>query len=485
MELHLYNTRSKRKQAIRPFRKGELSMYVCGPTVYNYAHIGNARSAVVFDLLYRFLSLSYPKLRYARNITDIDDKILQRAAVEQESWQGIAERYTQCYREDMAALAVLPPTYEPKATDHIEDMIAVISRLVDRGHAYISDGHVLFHSPSYEDYGCLANRNRETLYAGARVQVEAYKKDASDFVLWKPGSQSNSDAKTRAAWPSPWGWGRPGWHTECSAMIHHYFESHVDIHGGGQDLIFPHHENEIAQSYCAYDKAPCAYFWMHNGFVRNKSEKMSKSLGNILLVRELLSLHSGLSLRLALLSTHYRAPLDWDTKRISLAQKNLERFYAALSLFPELYSETQAGSTHTLSLTELPSDFSQALADDLNISAALATLHKRAGELESHTAQPQKQKKIAQELLDCLRVLGLDPKSEVQMQQSRAKLSGLTQAKKRVPVEEVESILGQRMQARQAKDYALADQLRKRLEAQGVCIQDRQGQTNWSYQDEP
>ncbi len=319
--MKLYNSLSGRKEAFAPADPARPTIYVCGPTVYNYAHIGNARAAVVFDLLFRLLRQRYGNVAYARNVTDIEDKIIAAAAASGEPVDAIVERYTRAYHEDMGALGVLPPTIEPFATRHIPQMIAMIVDLIAGGHAYEAAGHVLFDVPSFPAYGRLSRRSREEMIDGARVEVAPYKRDPADFVLWKPSSPE------QPGWDSPWGRGRPGWHIECSAMAAAHLGVTVDIHGGGQDLKFPHHENEIAQSVCAHHGAPLARFWLHNGFLDIEREKMSKSLGNVLLVRDLLAEAPGEAIRFALLGAHYRKPLDWSADGLARAKASLDRLY--------------------------------------------------------------------------------------------------------------------------------------------------------------
>jgi cysteinyl-tRNA synthetase len=335
--MQLYNSLARRKQNFTPHDPQRVTMYVCGPTVYSYPHIGNARPAVVFDVLYRLLRQRFATVVYARNITDLDDKINAAAATQGVAIEIITQRFTRVYHEDMEALGVLPPDVEPRATAHIPEMIAIIRSLIDSGHAYTADGHVLFHVPSFPDYGRLSRRDRREMLAGARVEVAPYKRDDADFVLWKPSTPG------QPAWDSPWGPGRPGWHTECVCMIEKHLGPTIDIHGGGHDLQFPHHENEIAQARCAHHDAPLARFWMHNGFVNVNAEKMSKSIGNVLLVRDLLAEAPGEAIRFALLSAHYRKPLDWNEDTLPRACKALDRMYAALEGSPAAAGARGAG----------------------------------------------------------------------------------------------------------------------------------------------
>ena len=324
MALTIYNTLSREKEPFTPIEPAHVRLYVCGPTVYDYVHIGNARPVVAFDVLYRLLKRHYPRVTYVRNITDIDDKIMNRAAESGESIDALTDRTGAAYQTDMARLGALAPDHEPRATQYVGQMIALIERLIARGHAYVAEGHVLFSVPSMPDYGQLSRKPRDELVAGARVEVAPYKKDPADFVLWKPSSEA------QAGWPSPWGRGRPGWHIECSAMSGALLGETFDIHAGGLDLIFPHHENEIAQSRSAFGHAIMAKYWMHNGFLNISGEKMSKSLGNFLTVHELLDQYPGEVIRLLLLSAHYRQPLDFNQDGLQQAKATLDRWYGAL-----------------------------------------------------------------------------------------------------------------------------------------------------------
>ena len=356
MALSLYNTRTREKQLFEPLTPGYVGMYVCGPTVYDFAHVGNARPVVVFDVLYRLLKSIGNDVCYVRNITDVDDKIIAASDKSGEAIDEITARTTDAYHEDMAALGALPPDIEPRATQHIAQMIEMIERLIDRGNAYENDGHVLFAVATDKNYGKLSGRNRDEMIAGARVEVAPYKKDPADFVLWKPSTDK------QPGWDSPWGFGRPGWHIECSAMSREYLGDTFDIHGGGRDLIFPHHENEVAQSTCAHDHAQFARYWVHNGFLTVEGEKMSKSIGNILMVRDLLKEQPGEAIRLNMLSSHYRQPLDWTADGVSRARKTLDRWYRA------------AGDAEPLACEAVV----EALEDDLNTPKAIAALHELA-----------------------------------------------------------------------------------------------------------
>jgi cysteinyl-tRNA synthetase len=351
MTIQLHDTKSGRKIPFVPQHEGEVTMYLCGPTVYNYAHIGNARPAVVFDLLARLLRRRY-KLTFARNLTDVDDKINAAAMESGKSIDEITARFIKAYNDDMGALGVQPPDVEPRATQHIAEMIAMIETLIRKGHAYEAQGHVLFDVGSHADYGALSKRDLREMIAGARVEVAPYKKAAHDFVLWKPSTPE------LPGWDSPWGRGRPGWHIECSAMAKKHLGETIDIHAGGRDLIFPHHENELAQSSCAHDGAEFARYWLHNGFLSMDSEKMSKSLGNVLLVHDMLKTIPGEVIRLALLSAHYKQPLDWSDETILSARRMLDRLYGAVRGI-DICAAVRAAA-------EPPAALVAALEDDLN-----------------------------------------------------------------------------------------------------------------------
>ncbi len=457
MAIQLYNTLSRRKEAFVPLAPNRVTMYVCGPTVYNFAHIGNARPAVAFDVLYRLLQKIYPQVVYVRNVTDVDDKINNAAKAEGVPIGTITERYLAAYHADMAALGVLPPGIEPKVTQHIGAIISMIERLIGNGHAYAAEGHVLFDVPSFKEYGGLSRRDRDEMIAGARVDVAPYKQDAADFVLWKPSSAE------MPGWDSPWGRGRPGWHIECSAMIDHNLGSGpIDIHGGGHDLIFPHHENEIAQSTCANKGSlggqPFARYWLHNGFVNVDAEKMSKSLGNVLLVRDLIGIAPGEAIRLALLAAHYRQPLDWTEAGMREAKAQLDRLYRALD------------SLKDVAAAELPAPqaFIEALSDDLNTPKALAELHAIANAANKATA-PAERARLKGELLAAGWLIGL-------LQQEPAQwLQGGTSDE----TAEIEAAIAARKAARAAKNWAESDRIRDAWAARGILLEDKGGETTW------
>ncbi|MBV8191082.1 MAG: cysteine--tRNA ligase, partial [Alphaproteobacteria bacterium] len=360
MSLVVYNTLSRDKEPFVPIDASHVRMYVCGPTVYDYVHIGNARPVVVFDVLYRLLQRRYPRVSYVRNITDIDDRIMVRAADNHEPIEALTRRTGDAYQSDMQRLGALSPDVEPRATQYVGEMVALIQRLVDNGHAYAAEGHVLFSVPSMSDYGRLSRRTRDELVAGARVEVAPYKKDPADFVLWKPSTDE------QPGWPSPWGRGRPGWHIECSAMSAKTLGETFDIHAGGIDLIFPHHENEIAQSRSAFGHAIMAKYWMHNGFLNISGEKMSKSLGNFFTVHELLDQYPGEAIRLLLLTAHYRQPLDFTHEGLLQAKATLDRWYGLLR------------GRRATPANAVPKTVEDALSDDLNTPLALSAVHQLA-----------------------------------------------------------------------------------------------------------
>lgn len=454
--LRLHNTLRRQKEAFVPRDPQRVTLYVCGPTVYNYVHIGNARPVVVFDVLYRLLSRHYPQVVYARNITDIDDKINAAAQAAGEPIRVLAERYAVAYREDMAALNALPPTIEPWATDHVPQMITLAQRLIERGHAYAAEGHVLFHVPSLDDYGKLSGRRRDEMIAGARVEVAPFKRDPADFVLWKPSSGS------QPGWDSPWGFGRPGWHIECTAMILTHLGHSIDIHGGGQDLIFPHHENEIAQGEGAYGGEYCRY-WVHNGYVTVDGEKMSKSLGNFHTVRDLLKHYPGEVIRYALLAGHYRKPLDFSLAALDQARVALDRLYGSLLPHENRPPPISRARAH---------DVEAALADDLNTPLALARLHETAAALRKST-DPAQQEQLADTLRDGAELLGLLQQLPSQWRQCAHETDGAPD------VEHIEALIAARSAARASRDFARADALRQELNALGIGIEDSSAGTSW------
>ncbi len=454
--MKLYNTESKSKSEFVPANPEHVTMYVCGPTVYSYAHIGNARPPVVFDILARVLRSQYQKVTYVRNITDIDDKINKAAATEGVEIKVISERYTKAYHDDLAALGVQPPTIEPKVTEHVAEIHNIIANLIESDHAYEAEGHVLFSVSSYAEYGQLSKRDPEELLAGARVEVAPYKRDAGDFILWKP---SNDE---QPGWDSPWGRGRPGWHIECSAMAATHLGKTVDIHGGGHDLVFPHHENERAQSTCAHNGEPFVKYWLHNGFVNVDSEKMSKSIGNVLLVRDLLKDAPGEAIRYVLMAAHYRAPLDWNDEVLQQAKSSLDRLYGALWDLQELLVPEDIGD-------QIPKAFKQALYDDLNTSKALAELFSLSKQANSSDDNSQKVK-LKAALLQSGEWLGLlqqDPQSWF-----RGTLS-------EQEVAQIDQLIAERITAREEKNWTRADEIRDILTDKRVLVEDSATGTRW------
>ncbi len=456
MTLYLHNTLTGKKEAFQPLDPERVTLYVCGPTVYNYVHIGNARPVVVFDVLYRLLQRLYPDVTYARNITDIDDKIINAAREYSEPMDALTRRFTDAFHEDMGALNALAPTVEPRATEHVGDMIAMIQTLLGRGHAYEAEGHVLFAVESMPDYGRLSGQSPEDLRAGARVEVADYKRHPGDFILWKP---SEGD---QPGWDSPWGRGRPGWHIECSAMVRHHLGADIDIHGGGRDLIFPHHENEIAQGCCAHGGDYVRY-WMHNGYINIEGEKMSKSLGNFHLVHELLREYAGEVLRFALLSAQYRSPLNFSAALLEQARTALTGFYQAL----RDHADTRGAPDYAL-----PDDHPvlTALLDDLNTAEALAALHEVAERLNK--ADTQEAPTIKAELQSAAALLGLlehDPEGWFK----RGSEAGPTE-------EEIETLIAERSQAKKDRNFTRADEIRDQLRARGVVLEDTRSGTRWS-----
>lgn len=454
MSISLYNTLTRSKDAFTPLDADSVRMYVCGPTVYDYVHIGNAVPAVAFDVLFRLLRHTYGEdhVTYVRNITDVDDKIIERAAESGDDIASLTARTAEAYQRDMAGLNNLAPSVEPRATDHITHMIDMISGLIDKGHAYAAEGHVLFRVASDSDYGVLSRRSLDDMIAGARVEVAPYKEEAGDFVLWKPSDDGIP------GWESPWGRGRPGWHIECSAMSKAYLGETFDIHGGGIDLIFPHHENEIAQSACSHGGAPLANVWMHNGFITVEGQKMSKSLGNFFTVHELLEDWPGEVLRYTLIARHYRQPLDWTQKGVTQSSQNLDRLYTALRGLDDV-ADAEAVPDERLVA---------ALGDDLNTPLALSVLHDLAG--QANRAEDDAEKaRLKGVLLASADLLGL-----LQMP-----VADWFQGGDDVDATAIEEMIAQRTEARKNKDFAESDRIRDALAAQGIILEDGPEGTSW------
>ena len=452
-QLRLYNSLTGKLEEFVPAGP-TVTMYVCGPTVYGQLHVGNARPVVVFDVLYRVLRKLYDKVSYARNITDIDDKIIAAADKQGVAVPQLAEKYATQFTQFAAALGSLPPTYEPKATEHIGEMVALAEALIAKQHAYVEQGHVLFAPSTFPAYGQLSNRSVDEMLAGARVEVASYKRNAADFVLWKPSEPQ------QPGWSSPWGRGRPGWHLECSAMIKSCLGETIDIHGGGRDLEFPHHENEIAQSCCALGIEQLARFWVHNGHVTWQGRKMAKSVGNFTTLSEALGSYPGEVIRYALLTAHYRQPLEFSSEVLDVARASLDRLYRALA--DEPLSEEAA-------TPEVDCKCEEALLNDLNTPQALAQLHEYARVTNSATGKAAQE--ASAQLRNAAQLLGLlvqDPQDWL------SNLSGIG-----VSEEWIRSAVAQRTQARAAADYATADRLRDELDRVGIAIEDSAGGTSW------
>ena len=450
---HLFNTLSGNKEKLEAIDPKHLKIYACGPTVYNYAHIGNARMAVVFDTLVRTLREIYPKVTYVSNITDIDDKIIDAAKEQNVEITSITEKYTQIYNDDMAKLNVLAPDIQPKATEYISEMIELIIELIEKDFAYEKEGHVLFHVPSYSNYGKLSKRNKDEQIAGSRVEIAPFKKDPADFVLWKPSTED------QPGWKSPWGIGRPGWHTECSAMSKKTLGLPFDIHGGGRDLIFPHHENEIAQSCCstANIDEPSSYakYWMHNGFVTINGEKMAKSLGNIILVKDLAENYHGEVIRLALLSSHYRQGLDWNEKVIHQANKLINKLYEIKDDLDEVVvSKNNKNNLDTISI----------LMDDLNTPGLITELNKIVKEYNSSEVDRENIKTRLSLISNVLGILQDETFNNIS-EEFKSK---------------IDDLVAKRSNAKKNKNFELADAIREELLELGIEIKDSSDGTKWT-----
>ena len=461
MNIHLHNTKSGKKELFIPLNPEEITIYVCGPTVYDRVHIGNGRPAVVFDVLVRLLRLIYPSVRYVRNITDVDDKINKQAIDRGLDIGELTEHNTRFYQEDVRNLGVLEPTVEPRATNHIDEIIDMIGRLIKRNHAYESQGHVLFDVPSDKSYGQLSHRSLEDMIDGARVEVAPYKKDPKDFILWKPSTPE------LPGWESPWGRGRPGWHIECSAMIHKHLGTTIDIHGGGNDLTFPHHENELAQGTCIEDSADYVRYWLHNGMLTTGTEKMSKSLGNIVTIHDLLKRHDGEVLRYALLSGHYRQSLVWEERLLNQAKASLDSLYQAIRNAGESLTTT-SNTFERAAPEDYPSPVLEALADDLNTPNALAAMHALANEINRSKNQETTRSLVTQ-LFTGGRVLGLLTQD----------VQSYFEAKTSIEPHVINSLIEQREQARKDGDFKLADQIRDNLAGEGIELEDTREGTRW------
>jgi cysteinyl-tRNA synthetase len=468
MPLSLYNTLSRRKEPFAPLDPKRVRMYVCGPTVYDFAHIGNARPVIVFDVLYRLLRAEYgpSHVQYVRNITDVDDKINAAARENGESIRDLTTRTAKAFHADVAALGCLPPDAEPRATDHIKPMIDMIEKLINSKHAYEAEGHVLFSVPSMKDYGKLSRRDRDDMIAGARVEVAPYKRDPADFVLWKP---SPADLP---GWDSPWGRGRPGWHIECSAMSEEFLGESFDIHGGGLDLIFPHHENEIAQSECAHPGKPFVKYWLHNGFVTVNGEKMAKSAGNFRTIRDVLSKWHGETIRLFMLKTYYRSPFDFTDEGLYQAKSDLDRLYKTLLV--QAFEQPE--------LPPDPSPILTALEDDLNTPLAISKLHDVASALRVES-DPVRKTKLKRTLFEGGRILGLFNLHPAEwahwIPPAERGLEGDINKLTNEPAW-IEEQIAQRNAARKNKDFTGADRIRQELASRGILLEDKPGgKTEW------
>jgi cysteinyl-tRNA synthetase len=442
--LYLHNSLTRRKERFEPLEPQHVRMYVCGPTVYDLAHIGNARTFVVYDVLARLLRVLYPRVTYVRNITDVEDKINARAKETGESIAAVTERTTADFHADMASLGVLPPDEEPRATENIAQMIEIIQRLIASGHAYAAEGHVLFSVPSFETYGRLSGRSPDELLAGARIDVAPYKRDPGDFVLWKPSTPD------LPGWDSPWGRGRPGWHIECSAMSWRYLGETFDIHGGGTDLIFPHHENEVAQSVCAFPGSRFARYWVHSGMLNVSGEKMAKSVGNFYTIRDVLAMAPAEAVRLTLIRTHYRSTPDFSEVALAEAKRELDRFYRALERYPAIQA------------FDVPGPVMAALCDDLNTPLALSAMHALADRALAGDFE------VACGLRAAGQVMGL------LHQDAPSWFRGGTD-----DVAAIEAAIAERLAARKARDFARADAIRAEWAARGIAFEDGPQGTTW------
>ena len=442
MNLNIFNTLSKKLESFKPLGD-TVKVYGCGPTVYNHPHIGNARPAVVGDILVRILRNLFKKVVYVRNITDIDDKINKKAKEENVTIEVIALKYTKIYQENMRTLNVLPPDIEPTVTQNIHSVIKMISTLLEKKNAYEAENHILFHVPSFKNYGDLSKRKKDEMMEGARVEVAPYKKDPMDFVLWKPSKED------QVGWESPWGRGRPGWHIECSSMIETYLGETIDIHLGGNDLIFPHHENEIAQSNCAHNGKPLSKYWMHNGFISMDKEKMSKSVGNIILINDILKKYTGETVRLAMLSAHYKQPLNWNEKILIQANKNLENLYNII------------GDEKNYEFVSPPKKFFNALLNDLNTPEALKELYELS-----------KDKNNKDQLKSAANYLGILQLTKTEWINQKKKIKNIDEKK-------IDKLIHDRDKARKEKKFDEADKIRNELALDGIILEDSPTGTKW------
>ena len=460
MTITLYDTLSKSLKTFQPQTEKRVTMYVCGPTVYDFPHVGNARPAIVFDILYRLLKSAYPSVLYARNYTDIDDKIFTVASENGVSYRQVTKKFIAAYKEDMQRLGVLEPSSEPRVTDNINEIITMISDLIEKNFAYIADGHVLFEVNKFQGYGKLSKRNHEQMLAGARVEVAPYKRNPAEFVLWKPSKN------VIPGWNSDWGYGRPGWHIECSAMSRKIFSSSIDIHGGGMDLVFPHHENEIAQSECAFHNEKYANYWVHNGHVTIDGQKMSKSLGNIIRVRDLLKKEPGEVVRFALISTHYRQSLDWTSESPQRAKQSLDKIYRVLMDF-------QLDSAEN-SISPNNNRIKKALSSDLNTPEALSIMFKICKEIKN-SKKSEIKLGLLQELRDGADLLGLLKEGP----DAWLKASDSAQ----LDENEIMKYISRRNEARKNKDFKTADKIRDQLIGKNILLKDGAKGTDWELID--
>ena len=452
MPLQIYDTFSNEKKLFEPIDPSNVRMYVCGPTVYDFPHVGNARPVIVFDLLFRLLRRIYgiDNVTYVRNITDVDDKIITAASENNEDIKSLTERTIKFFRDDADYIGALEPTFEPKATDYINDMINIISCLIEKDYAYVSEDNVLFSASKFSKYGQLSGKNLEEMIAGSRVEVESFKRSSSDFVLWKPSKSSEP------GWDSPWGKGRPGWHIECSAMSEKLLGRNFDIHGGGQDLIFPHHENEIAQSECANNEK-FANFWLHNGFVNVEGNKMSKSEGNFVTVNQLKQKYQGEVIRLAMISTHYRQPLNWTENNLTECKKTLDKWY-------QLISE----NNFSFDNEKISSEVINALEDDLNTPKAISVLHQLYKDCKSND------RNTVETFLSSANFLGiLMHTSSEWLSWGKEKLS--------IDEKQIELLISERKSARDNGNFEKADKIRNDLEHKGILLEDNEGKTTWRF----